>query len=299
MRGYINMKINAIMKNIRLLVRGLCLLLATGLGSNALLAQTKVVVPGPVALQVERKEITKEQAAALIESGEKVTLDVYLVLKEGTWTSNDWTAFCASNSFSVNSSRLSFAFFEDETYTVGTWLQSPRDYITICANSAFPGPTDGGARCDALGDRNWYVEDPAWQLQKGGDGMTLTYPTYAYGSGFSGGRLYLDGDEKYTKQDGSDFKVHLFSIQFILKNGTRNYPVAIVDENYPLGLDGSTGATELNLGNPGYTISYTWPGSVGTPDWTQGPSSAFSFIPGGLFIKTGPEVETFEPNYAA
>ena len=282
------------MKKIGLLFSTLCLF--AGLGQNALFAQTKVTVPGPVALEVERKEITKEEAAALVASGDKVTLDVYLVLKEDTWTSDDWKSFVNNgiNEFSINTSRLSFAFFEDDTYTLGNFLQNPRDNITVCANSAFPNPTDGGARCTATGDRTWYVTAPAWQLQNGGTG-TLPYPSYAYGAGFSGGQIYLD--EQFVKQEGNDFKVHLFSIQFILKNGTRNYPVAIVDEDYPFGLDGSTGATELNLGNPGYTTVYSWPGYSGSPDWTQGPATAFSFIPGGLFIQNGPDVETFEPSF--
>ena len=282
------------MKNIRLFVRGLSLLFAMGLGSNGLFAQTKITVPGPVALEVERKTITKEEAAALVASGEKVTLAVYMVLKEDTWTSNDWPAFVNDNAFSVNTSRLSFAFFEDDTYALGNFLQNPRDNITICANSAFPVPP-GLTPCVASGSRDWYVDDPAWQLESGGSG-TLPYPSYAYGSGFSGGsRLYLD--EKYVTREGNNFKVHLFSIQFILKNSGRSYPVAIVDEDYAFGLDGSTGATELNLGNPGYTISYSWPGSTGTPDWTQAPNSAFEFIPGGLFIENGPEVRRFEPSF--
>ena len=284
----------AIMKNIRLLVRGLSLIFAMGLGSNVLFAQTKITVPGPVALEVERKTITKEEAAALVASGEKVMLDVYLVLKEGTWTSNDWKQFVENNDFAVNLSRLSFAFFEDDTYALGNFLQNPRDNIAICANSAFSVPSDVTNPCVASGDRNWYTRNPSWQLESGGSG-TLPYPSYAYGAGFSGESMYLD--ETFVEQDGSDYKIKLFSIQFVLKNSSRSYPVAIVDEDYAFGLDGSTGATELNLGNSGYTITYSWPGSTGTPDWTQAPNSAFEFIPGGLFIENGPEVRTFEPSF--
>ena len=289
------------MKNIGLLFSTLCLF--AGLGANQAKADNVEIPAGlSIAVEIEHKEITKEEAAALVASGEKVTLDVYLVLKGA-----GWKQFLNDNNFAAGFSRYSYAIFDDQTYTLGNYLQNPSDYILICVNEDFPKPSNVNAsnvcRAETEPDQDgtWY-SSPQWQLQNGGTG-NLEWPTYAYsvGNGLASTRIRETG--QYVIQDGDNLKIRLYSLQFVLKNATRNYPVGLIDEDFPFGLNGSHGASELNLSNTGANRTYVWPGYPTVPgtgktgsDWTDcRGTSLFEFINGGIFIANGPDVETFEP----
>ena len=290
------------MKNIRLLVRGLSLLFAMGLGSNALFADDQPA-PGKAKLKVERKEITKEQAAALVASGEKVTLGVYLVLDAG------WKAQLEGEFLNRVEGMMSFGFFEDETYTQGYFLQNPSDYIEICADPnpyEYPQiPVPRPTCCTNVTSTdlaNWYCTI-LWQnpsARDGNGGGAIGWPDYAYGNAFQkqGQPLLPSGpfQSVYTywkiNSDGT-YEFKLFDIQFTLKRGDRNFPVAILDDG--ITVQGALGATELNIMK---TNDKYWPtGAPAAADWTGLVGTYFEFVPGGLFIENGPEVRTFEPSF--
>ena len=294
------------MKNIRLLVRGLSLLFAMGLGSNALFADDQPA-PGKAKLKVERKEITKEQAAALVASGEKVTLGVYLVLDAG------WKTVLESGAVNRIDGMMSFGFFEDETYTQGYFLQNPVDYIEICAD---PGVgTDGylapprGTCCTnpiTSDEVNWYTS-VTWQKPGAtNNGVTIGWPDYAYGMllPIAERRLLpLEALRPVYKfwqiNDDGTYEFKLYDIQFILKRGDRSFPVAILDDG--IQVQGALGASELRIlnGANDYWPSNAYNGSNKiAADWTGLINHGdFEFVPGGLFIENGPEVRTFEPSF--
>ena len=125
----------------------------------------------------------------------------------------------------------------------------------------------------------------------------LGWPDYAYGNLFSQTRNSLlpeAGEEYWRLNDEGNYEFCLFEIQFILKRADRNFPVAILDDGVQV--QGALAATELNImtGNDKY-----YPvGAPAKPDWTGlAGTQYFDFIPGGLFIANGPEVETFEPYF--
>ena len=289
------------MKNIRLLVRGLSLLFFFFLGSNALFAVDQPA-PGKAKLKVERKEITKEQAAAIVASGEKVTLGVYLVLDAG------WKAQLENGSANRVEGQMSFGFFEDETYTQGYFLQNPSDYIEICADPnpyeytqiPLPRPTCC-TNVTSSSTRDWYT-GVTWQNPSAtNNGAAIGWPDYAYGNLFlkqNQALLPQDQDDKayyryWQANDDGTYQFKLFDIQFTLKRGDRSFPVAILDDG--IQVQGALGATELNImkGNDKY-----WPsGAPAKPDWTDLVGTYFEFVPGGLFIENGPEVRTFEPSF--
>ena len=105
--------------------------------------------------------------------------------------------------------------------------------------------------------------------------------------------------------DGS-YKVKIFEIQFKLSPSNTNYrslPVGFLDDI--LGhevIDKSNSNCQINVVND-LTKSYwpsgaTCPGQTSCQDWTDlKQTSYFEFIPGGLFIQNGPDVETFEPYF--
>ena len=293
------------MKTIRLFFCTLCVV-ALGVFSTAKAANIQLPAGLSVAVEIETRHLTKEQAQAYVASGDKVTLDVYLVLKGAGWAS-----YIQSNVVTIGYSRLSYALFDNTTYTLGQYLPDPTDHILICVNSAWPKPANvpnsDVCRADDYNFTDWYVSMPSWQLQNGGAGLTLEWPTYAYSVGNDpvSSRIAIAPNDSRVVQDGDNIKVRLYQLQFILKDATRDYPVGLLDENFPNGLNGSHGAAELNI-KPAGNDAYVWPGFPTVPgtgkigsDWTDcRGTSYFEFINGGLFIQTGPEVETFEPYFA-
>ena len=279
------------MKNIRLLFSGLSLFL--GLGSNVLFA-ADVKAPGNVKFKIEKKTISKEDAAALVASGEKVKLSVYLVLDAA------WKAQLDAGNVQMMSNQMSFAFFENETYSSGNFLQNPFDYIAICAQNyteTTPSGGCGGATTSSFG--MWYSSTVRWY-----NPAAYGWPYYAYGCGFEGGGAFPPwiGDQGlyryFSIDEDGNFQYKLFEIQFVLKNGTRNYPIGILDDG--IKIDAALGATEVSIADES-SNAYRPQGSDGkliiATDWTTIPAPYFQFVNGGLFIENGPEVETFEPYF--
>ena len=281
MRRYINMKIRTIMKNIRLFVSTLCLFSLAGLGSFRAMADD-VDAPGKVKLKIETKTFTKDEAASLVSSGGSVTLGVYLVLDA------NWQTVLNQNKVQITSSRLSFALFEDQNYTIGGYLQNPTDYISICAdNSQYPTPSGGCDNPSTADPLNWYT-GVTW-FNPGAFG----WPTYAYGAGFLSGMAIFPTMPYFTTVDGN-FEIKLFDLQFKLKSASRSIPVGIIDNLDHV--DGSPGNTELNITDP--QLNAYRPHGIIATDWTDSRlGSNFEFINGGIFFENGPEVRTFEPSF--
>ncbi len=270
------------MKNIRLLISALCVVT---LGVFGVARGQSVNAPGNVKLMIESKTITKEQAATLIASGEKVSLDLYLVLDA------NWKTQLDAKNVRLLTNAVSFAFFETDQYIQDDFLQNPSDFINICRLSSPLNPPDACtdiATEGGLGE--WYgIYDP----YRIGTANNETYPpTYAYG-GLYTANGNINTTYPYCKIEDGIYYIKLLEIQFILKNGSRSFPVGFLDEyNYkPAG--GSQGNTELNLADKDQ-VSYR-PAGVVAADWSRIPAPYFEFVNGGLFIETGPEVAVFEP----
>ena len=274
------------MKNIGLLFSTLCLF--TGLGSNVLFAQ-RVDAPGNVKLMIESKEITKERANEIIANHEKVSLDLYLVLDA------NWKTQLEAQNVRVIPSAVSFAFFQDNTYTKDDFLQNPSDYINICRLTSTLNPagactdiaTEGG-----LGE--WYSAYDPYRI---GTESNQTYPpTYAYGGLFSASGNINITYPYCTIKDGN-YYIKLLEIQFLLESisGRSSFPVGFLDEYLEKPAGGSQGNTELNITDK-TQVSYR-PVGITATDWSRIPAPYFEFIPGGLFIQNGPDVETFEPSF--
>ena len=278
------------MKNIRLLLSTLCVA-AFGVLGAAKAADVKA--PGNVKFKIETKTITKEEAAALVASGEKVTLSVFLVLDAG------WKAQLDAGNVQMMSNQMSFAFFEDETYTSNYFLQNPSDHIAICAQNyteTTPSGGCGGATTSSFG--MWYSSIVRWY-----NPAAYGWPYYAYGCGFEGGGVLppSTGDQnlyRYFQIIDGNYQFKLFDIQFVLKDGTRSYPVGILDDG--IKVDAALGATEVSIADQN-SNAYRPQGSNGqlivATDWTTIPAPYFEFVNGGLFIENGPEVRTFEPSF--
>ncbi|MDE7149955.1 MAG: hypothetical protein K2O01_06065, partial [Bacteroidales bacterium] len=185
------------MKNIRLLTGALCCgALWWGLTAERAEAQTVVTVPGNVALEVQTRTMTAAEAAQCVQNGDKVTLDVYLVLKD----KGKWTDFLLKNDVFVGNNRISVAFYEDEhnmpshDYNRNIYLQNPENYISICANSLMASVMPAGG-CTAVTRGSefglkWYMEPVTWfETRKSSSDPSYAWPTYSYGGGNRGGLI--------------------------------------------------------------------------------------------------------------
>ena len=278
------------MKNIRLFFSALCVV---SLGVFNTAKADDVKAPGNVKFKIESKTITKEQAASLVASGEKVTLSVYLVLDAG------WKSQLDAGNVQMMSNQMSFAFFENETYSSGNFLQNPADHIAICAQNyteTTPSGGCGGATTSSFG--MWYASVVRWY-----NPAAYGWPYYAYGCGFEGGGTLppSNGDQslfRYFQIVDGNYQYKLFDIQFVLKDATRSYPVGILDDG--IKIDAALGATEVSIADQN-SNAYRPQGPDGkliiATDWTTIPEPYFQFVNGGLFIENGPEAETFEPYF--
>ena len=274
------------MKNIRLLVSTLCVAAFGVLGAAK--AQS-VAAPGNVKLMIETKTLTKEEANDIITNHKKVSLDLYLVLDA------NWKSQLEAQNVRLMTNAVSFAFFQDNTYTKDDFLQNPSDYINICRLASSlnpPGACTDIATEGGLGE--WYgVYDP----YRIGTANNETYPpTYAYGGLYTANGNINITYPYCTIKDGI-YYIKLLEIQFLLENiGNRNsFPVGFLDEYNEKPTGGSQGNTELNIADK-LQVSYR-PVGVIASDWSRIPAPYFEFVNGGLFIENGPEVRTFEPSF--
>ena len=285
------------MKNIRLLVRGLSLLFAMGLGSNVLFAAQDGTTPSPtgatIEMQIERKTVTKEEAAALVTSGAKINLGVYVIF------SKEWAPYMeltANPDVRFSQSNVSWAFYEDEAYSStpslqdpSHYLQNPTDYISICAVNGLAGqPASGFCTVPNIFPDDWYASSMDWQQ--------FGWPTFAWGSGFSGGVINISKDYVEKQADGS-YKVKIYDLQFILKQSNKNLPIGFLDDiNGAQVVDKSNSNCQINPVNS-LTNRY-WPTGQTGQDWTDlKGTSYFKMTPGGLFIQNGPDVAELEPSF--
>ena len=287
------------MKNIRLFFSALSFV-TFGVFSTAI-AQGDGRINAPagakVKLQIDRQEITKEQADEYRINGTKIGLGVYAIF------SPEWKSVLEdAQDVRFNSSNISWAFYETEAYsnTVNStdpshYLQNPSDYMSICARNGLAGqPADA---CLLTTSGSWYGSYD-WQQ--------FGWPTFAWGTGFSGGTIDIGKDYAEKQADGS-YKIKLYEIQFKLSPPNTNY------RSLPVGfLDDILGHEVIDKSNSNSSIFPTnsqtklyWPADQSTcpgqtlcQDWTDlKQTSYFEFIPGGLFIQNGPDVETFEPYF--
>lgn len=285
------------MKNIRRLFSMLSLFV--GLGSNVLFAQdgtTPAPAGGTIEMQIERKEITKEQAEAYRTSGDKINLGIYVIF------SKEWAPIMELSGADVrfSQSNISWAFYETEAYSSivnsidpSRYLQNPTDYISICAVNGLAGQPAGSCTVPNIYPDDWYASSMDWQQ--------FGWPTFAWGSGFSGGVINISKDYVEKQADGS-YKVKIYDLQFKLSptnTNFRNLPVGFLDDiNGAQVVDKSNSNCQINPVNS-LTNRYWHTGQTGQ-DWTDLKGTAFfKMTPGGLFIQTGPEVEEFEPYFCA
>ena len=171
------------MKNIHLLVSGLCLFLATGLGLNQAAAQTGRT-PAPagatIKMQIERKEITKEQAEEYRLNGTTISLGINMIY------SKEWESTLQNVGVSFLISQVAWAFYETEAYSdvlnsldPSHYLQNPTDYIKICAASTTPGKPSDACTLPLFPPSNWYIQSFTWD--------NWGWPSYAWGASISNG----------------------------------------------------------------------------------------------------------------
>ena len=294
------------MKNIRLFFSALSFV-TFGVFGTAIAQRTESPANGNIKLQIERKEITKEQADLYRLNGTQISLGVYAIFSP-EWKANGY--FTGQKNVGFANSNISWAFYETEDYSkVSTstdpshYLQNPSDYMSICCVSGRVGEPANACYFE-FGD-DWYGSQ---QLQS----VRNAWPTYAWGSGFNGGRIQTNQDYFTELSDGS-YRVKLFDVQFKLNPSNTNYrslPVGFLDDVLSGEMDGSIANCQLNPENPTNSLLY-WPKNGATDqtcgacttcqycqDWTDlKQTSYFEFIPGGLFIQNGPDVETFEPYF--
>ena len=295
------------MKNIRLLVSGLCLFLATGLGLNQAAAQTGRT-PAPagatIKMQIERKEITKEQAEEYRLNGTTISLGINMIF------SKEWEYTLQNVGVSFLISQVAWAFYETEAYSdvlnsldPSHYLQNPSDYLKICAATTTPGKPSDACTLPLFFPSSWYIQSFTWD--------NWGWPSYAWGASISNGSPINIANTYCEKLADGTYKVKLYDIQFQLNPSNTNFrslPVGFLDNI--LGddrIDASTSNNQINLalGNDRF-----WPSANGSTyetcpatsafcqDWTDfAGSKYFEFIPGGLFIQNGPDVETFEPSF--
>lgn len=270
------------MKNIRLLVSGLCMFLAAGLGCNQAVADA-VDAPGKVKLKIETKNINKQDAATILSGDGKISLGVYLCFDAA------WETRLNANQVQVSSSRMSYAFFNTKDYTPGDYFNNfTADYITICASDnegKITPPSWGCNQVQSADPMNWYT------------GVTWytfgSWPIWSYGGGFLSGMPIYPTMSYFKTADGY-FEIKLFDLQFVLKQSTRDIPVGFIDDLDVI--DGSSGNVEMNIVTPG--LNDYRPHGITATDWTDPRmGSYFEFINGGIFFETGPVVERFEPKF--
>ena len=246
-------------------------------------------------LQIERKEISKEQAELYRTSGTKISLGVYVVF------SKEWETLLNNAAISFNSSNTAWAFYETEAFsnTVNStdpshYLQNPSDYISICAMNGLAGQPAGA--CTLTIQSSWYGSKQWHQFG---------WPTFAWGSGFNGNEIFTDQNYAEKLDDGS-YRIKIYDIQFQLNPSNTNFrslPVGFLDDFLEHEVIDKSGSNSSifpidGLSNQYWPSGATCPGMVYCQDWTDlKQTSYFEFIPGGLFIQNGPDVETFEPSF--
>ena len=291
------------MKNIRLFFSELSCVKFGVFGTAIAQGDGKVYAPtgATIKWQIEHKEITKEQADEYRINGTTIGLGVYLIF------SKDWSPVMERATANVRfaASNISWAFYETEAYSstvnstdLSHYLQNPSDYVSICALDGLAGQPSGSCTVPNLFPDDWYVQTFDWQQ--------FGWPTFAWGTGFSGGTIDIGKDYAEKQVDGS-YKIKLYEIQFKLSPSNTNY------RSLPIGfLDDILGHQVIDKSNSNSSIfptnsqtklywpadQSTCPGQTACQDWTDlKQTSYFEFIPGGLFIQNGPDVETFEPSF--
>ena len=249
-------------------------------------------------LQIERKEISKEQAEDYRLNGTKISLGVYMIF------SKEWKPYIEdSRQLRFLNSETSWAFYETEAFsnTVNStdpshYLQNPSDYISICAYDKISAKPANA--CIYTEDEDaWYATSFDYQM--------FGWPTYAWGIAFTGGNINPTREYAEKLDDGS-YRIKIYDIQFKLNPSNTNFrslPVGFLDDilgHEQVDVSGSNCYMNPAQGNDKYWPAgqSTCPGQTLCQDWTDlKQTSYFEFIPGGLFIQNGPDVETFEPSF--
>ena len=252
-------------------------------------------IDGSVSYKIETKSLTIAEAQNYINRKEDIPLKVSVIFR-GKWVDlfdNGFIATIKESSFSYGIAQTDGEFAALETNAPAAWM---------LANGGRHCVTDDGTPLNAptlLLGMGVNVETPLWEDQP--------CPSYAYGLGFTGSRVYKSDTRLVRGEDadGPYYEEPMFYIYFKLKRLETVYVRGIdILGSHQTEQDGSftttSGETVLNIGNPSVPNSpyCYWPGCPSpdeSADWTQAPADYYGgVIPGGIFIEQVPELTQFE-----